>query len=233
MVRWRAALSFVDPIDRDNRDGFDSDTKLILCEGKSDAAFFRDLLANRGIQGYRIGFPEPDHTALGHGRPAMRSYLESAVVRPGFKRHVKTVVVVSDNDLPNAFDVVKDLIPEDSYARPDAVRTIAREDNKIDTAIVLVPFAPLGALEALILEALEWGLVKKQALQAYRWITGVSRWPHLKQDKMRIRCIIAASCEKNPDCSLTWMWKASNTGIPFSLSHTAFTPLATYLGSIP
>jgi len=65
-----------------------------------------------------------------------------------------------------------------------------------------------GALEHLILE-----IVKTErpdlitCVEDYRKCTmGAKAWDDNSDAKMKMQCIVAATCEKNPYCSLSWIW---------------------------
>jgi hypothetical protein len=224
-------LSFVDPIDSENRRDFDADVTLILCEGKSDASLFRHLLDARGEAGFRIGFPDKDHTAYGHGKTQFQGFLDVAPLRSGFLRHVKRVVIVTDNDHAEAFPDAAAQVPEDHFARPKQPGVAEHANGKISVAVMLVPEASAGAIESIILAACEWSAAQMKCLDDYCVCTNISGWSQSQLDKMRLRCVIAATCATNPDCSVTWMWKDSNKGLPFKLTSPSLDQLVMRLKS--
>ncbi len=85
-----------------------------------------------------------------------------------------------------------------------------------------------GALETLCLQAAAKanpGAMK--CVEEFFNCAKISDWTKTKQDKMKLRSLIAASYRKNPDLSLASLWKKNPDLIP--LTDTAFDPIAKIL----
>lgn len=223
-----ASRSGKDALDIEN-EGPLTQARLILCEGKSDASFIRRLLNERKLTGFQIGFPNQT-TARAFGKDAFGSYLEFLKPRRGFNglRHL-VVLADADENPESSLSSVQEHLRKAQFAAPDEVGRTNREQSPSVTILMLPGPNSKGNLETLLLQAVQDHALAK-CFEEYRRCCGIDGWPIGAGSKAMLTAIIAATCRKNPSCSLTWMW--GQEGNPISLTHTAFDALVLALTDI-
>ncbi len=82
----------------------------------------------------------------------------------------------------------------------------------------------------MILGACDWPSI--ECLEEYQACVGLEEWSASKIAKMRLRCIIAATCRRNPECSTSYMWSTENTHIPISIAHRSFNWIAEFFRAV-
>jgi len=94
---------------------------------------------------------------------------------------------------------------------------------------MMIPTAgAAGALETLCLEAAARANPATMAcVEQFAECSNISNWTRSKQDKMKLRALIAALHKTNPDLSLASLWDKNPDLIP--LNDAAFTPIADVL----
>jgi hypothetical protein len=215
--------SKLDELDRANQDPLSQPT-FILCEGKSDAAFFFRLTRERGLNGFQFGWAG--------GKTEFGSYLNGlrTRIKTGFER----VIIVRDCDEnpQGAFDDVVAQIrtaQDHPYPIPVAPKIIATERTPHIAVLLLPDSNQNGTLETILVESIRDRRPDLfQCMLTYAQCTGTVNWDIGKYSKMQLHSLIAASCPKNPGCSLTIIWADRDN--PIALDHPCFNPLCDYLG---
>lgn len=178
---------------------------LILCEGQGDKHIFCALIESLNLQGkFDVVFPYPSS-----GRGGFGKFLKTLYdAEPNFSEHVKAVLIISDNDedRERSFgEISSGLEKTNLFGVPIAERTIAVRTNSPAPKIIvlMIPIDNLGNIETLCVEAAysKWEI--KPALDEYVNGTQAGTWGIGKQSKMRMHCILAATCLDNPGVSLT------------------------------
>jgi hypothetical protein len=205
---------------------------LILCEGKGDAAFFRALTAKHGLDGFQIGYPsEEKGMGGGFGKDAFAGFLKGLPTRSGYKSTLRTILIATDNDSnpDESFRKVSTRIGEAGLTVPTRPLEIAQGTPRV-TVLMLPEGGKPGVLETLLLAACDKSPTVTKCLEEYADCTGAKTWPQGQLDKMRLRSLISASCQQDPECSITWIWKKNYN--PISLDNACFDPLLTFLRQI-
>ncbi len=202
---------------------------LILCEGQGDAAFLRHLIQKRGLPDFEIKHPKEGEAG---GKSAFGQRLDALKIQPGFEK-LSAVIVVSDNDdEPNSsFGEIQKQIQWAGFAVPAEPLQIARGPNLPATVVVMLPWVKQpGDLEALCLRAAydRWPDLKR-CLDAYCRCAATDSWKPGKQFKMRLRCLLSAACEFDPNTSLVYAWSDQRRGNLIPLDHPCFSQLAEFL----
>ena len=205
-------------------------SRLILCEGTHDVAFFSRLLDVHGISNYRIAAPQDPGGVPGFGR-ALRAIATSSEYNL-----VERILIVADNDEnPKAqFRKVRDEIQNSGhrYGIPDRSRLLTKSDDGLPSVeILMLPKnSEPGCLETLLLDPIYSQAQQVQpALDKYCGVTGIDSWSPSKSAKARLRIMVASLNRQNPDLSLAWIWKERRTAAFIPLSGPEFVKLASYL----
>lgn len=225
----------LDSLDRENQGPINQQI-LILCEGKGDASFFRELTRHRNLSGFQIGFPD-EQTSGAYGIDGFSRYLESLRVRNGFYSPLRAIIIVADNDLDpskqfsRVLKQIRKAANHHPYPLPSLPEQIVGSDlQKI--AVLMMPKAnEKGALETLLLEATSELKDLHQCLEKYCECAGTKAWNNItKLSKMRLNALIAASCSDNPACNVTNIWKQKKN--PIALGHKCFDHIESFLKKV-
>ena len=199
---------------------------LILCEGKSDAAFFLALLQDRGIDNYWPIYPTGDSGDW--GRSGYSRTLEGLRARAGFKNVTKLIVTGDNDGNPDKqwVDLRADVRGK-GYMCPDEPFVLSEQGEPRVAAIMLPGTGRHGNLETLLLDGCSWDATQQGCLDTYCECFKYDDWKEGNKAKMRLRCMIAASCSKDPQISTVRIWNDQDN--PISISHSCFDPLADFL----
>lgn len=207
--------------------------KLVVCEGKTDKRFFDALLRARNIEGFDVYYPNlSEEKDDGGGIDKVGRHLRAIGVQEDFIRNVHSVVVASDNDDDNALTRVCGQVAGGGYNRPIQVNQMTATKGKPDIGIILLPEQSPGCLETLCREAayVKWPELRFP-LSAFMSNTPSAGWGPTKQAKTAIECILAVTCEKQPEVILGNIWqKAPKFRIPLDVP--AFDYIESFLRSI-
>ena len=215
--------SKLDELDTENQ-GPLTQPSLILCEGRSDAAFFFRLTRERKLNGFQVGW-------VG-GKTQFGSYLNGlrTRIKPGFQR----VIIVRDCD-ENPQEAFDDIVAQIKIAKnhpypiPVAPKTVATTGTPHISVLLLPDSNQKGTLETLlVLSIRDRHPDLYKCMLAYADCTGTTNWDIGKYSKMQLHSMIAAACPKNPGCSLTIIWADRDN--PICLDHECFRPICDYLG---
>ena len=210
--------------------GDENASRLILCEGAHDVAFFERLLGVHGISNYRIAAPEDPGGVPGFGR-ALR-----AIATGTEYNIVERILIVADND-ENPKDqlrVVQEEIRKSGhrYGVPDRSRRLTNSEEGLPAVeILMLPKTCVpGCLETLLLDPIYAQAQQvKPALDKYCGVTGIDSWGPSKSAKARLRIMVASLNRQNPDLSLAWIWNERRTAALIPLTGSEFVKLASYL----
>ena len=178
---------------------------LVLCEGQGDQGFYERLLSlHRLADKFNVSVP------INTGKDGFGEYLGASSGAPTFREFVKAILVIADNDDDpvKAFaDVQKQLKDTDHFPVPDADKTVSRRQGVQSIVVLMLPFGRPGNLETLCVEAAEekWQLTAH--IENYLAQTEAKDWGLSKQSKMKMQCVLAATCKKQPDITLAGHWK--------------------------
>ncbi len=186
---------------------------LLICEGASDAAFFRELLRARGRNDVHVRATRDLGTF--QGNTAFASALRGARVVRGFE-NIRRIVIATDNDddQSTSFLAVKSQI-DDLVSGPDSLpdfcaptQPFTSTTGPVSLAIMMVPTdSNTGTLESLLFAAAETMNSKNSAaVQALATIAGVDSWKPQKQAKMKVRSFLACTHESAPDVPVGQIW---------------------------
>jgi len=199
---------------------------LIVGEGEGDSAFFRHLLANRGIAGFQA------EDAGGSGN--FRNHLQGLNIRSGINR-LRALIVVGDNEETpdDCFKRIRSHLKKADLPVPNNPLELAPRTTGFPVAVMMIPFDKArGALESLLLKAATDHLVvPARCVGNYCQCINTSTWPKTASDKMRLRCMIAAAWPEDPNIGLQWALSPDRKLIP--LNHPCFDEVAQWLSDFP
>jgi hypothetical protein len=143
--------------------------------------------------------------------------------------NVSGILVVADAD-DNADNAFKEVSTHFTGKFRAPKKPFSVEKGVFRTGIFLLPgVGKVGALEHLVLDVVQNErpdiLACVDTLRSCT--TGATPWDHKKDAKMKMQCVIASTCEKNPYCSLAWAWDYKS--IPVSISSPALKELSDFL----
>lgn len=213
---------------RDNPINF-TESRLILCEGNSDAAFFDALIRARSLPRANVRTVGDLTSSPGDGQ--FGAALQAAAPLIGFGG-LKDIVIVIDCDenagaaLEKISKQIQELPPmdEDTGLRfPVPNKLLQKEVGEkngdiVAPSIVVLPVPGLnqrGALESLCYQAAVREKPEKSfCVDGLVSCAGVSHWSSSKLAKARLRAFLAIANEKDPDLALSLLWKRAPEMVP-------------------
>ena len=225
------------PIRRPPRDTFTL-PRLIICEGPSDEAFFRALIAARPLPEFCIRHTGESNVEGSGGISRFGDLLKSIPSWNGFYQ-LTDIILVADNDLTpqENFDNVCEQIssvgpygvPPQQYPVPSRpLKTIAGLHN---ITVLMVPSEnEPGVLETLCLTAAVAAAPDITACtEKFANCTNADEWENPNNlTKMKLRSLLTAQSERNPLVGLGMVWNQNPGLIP--LNHEVFDPIVDFLG---
>lgn len=204
-------------------------SRLLLCEGQGDEAFFRHLITERGLPQFQIVFPKKEGTPA--GKDAFGHFLVGLRAAPGVEK-LAGILIVSDNDNDphRSFGLVQGQIRSaEKYAVPNNPLEPAKVAGLPTIVVMMIPWTgEPGNLETLCLTSAYAGRTEiKVCLDAYCQCTGTDRWDVKRQSQMRMRSLLSAICASDPNTGLPYVWSRRENLIP--LNHTCFDQVSDFL----
>jgi len=188
-----------------------------------DKTFFSELIRARRLPAFQAHFPHEANETTG-GIDKFGQFLLGNI-NEQFLRTVRGVLVIADNDTDPAanFDSVRNQIGDAGYGVPDRqLEFVVSPDPLPPIAVMMLPLNNLpGNLESVIKPAaLEKWPALEGPLNAYFAASPANGWAVGKQDKMKIQCVIAATCEANPYCTVSTLYRENEQyHIPLDSPH--------------
>lgn len=188
----------------------------VLCEAAADANTFSALIKQNNLPDI-FQFEYPDDEKYGFGKDAFWSKLSPLALWADIE-DLKGIILLRDtDDKPDtALRELKQQLRKANKEQGDFPDIFFAEPNDFLTPSVggtypilfaSVPFSKPGCLETLILPAVEKAFSEhKNCLDKYEACCNINDWPLAKQHKMRLACLVATICEKDPTCSVSNMW---------------------------
>ena len=183
--------------------------RLILCEGTTDKAFFCELIRAKRLPDFQVNFPY-DAKETSSGVTKFGRFLEGAKV-VDFQQIVQGLLLVADRDDNSArqFDLVCDQLRDEGFGVPARELEFVRSPQGLPpVAIMMLPLNQQeGNLETVLRPvALDHWNTLADPLDNYFQASEAVRWNLGRQDKMKIQCLIAATCEPNPCGSISTIY---------------------------
>jgi hypothetical protein len=212
--------------------------KLLVCEGVTDEAFFRALIAARKLQTFCIR-TTADSGGAG-GNSGFAHFLTGLPTWPNFYQ-LQHIVIVADNDddPTRSFDRVRAqvaqaqpaAIPRVSYGVPAQPQQSAPGTPAAVTVLMLPWTGIVGNLEALCLEAVSHAhLAAAECVNRFAECSGVNAWSINAQSKMKMCTFLAGKNHQNPSLGLGNVWRDNPGLIP--VDDGCFDEIADFLASI-
>lgn len=203
---------------------------LIVCEGGADKAFLCELIRKRGLPDFQVEFPIREGDKTG-GWSKYEHFLKSIKTNEGFISKVRALLVVADNDdnpRKRFAEIRAQLQAAGGYGVPEEPLQVARSARDLpDVVIMMIPLRDQpGALEAMLLPAVydKWPALKGP-LDKYLGVSPANDWDDRRKAKMRMQCVLAATCKEDPNTPLRWIWKR-NQEYHIPVDHNSFDGIA-------
>jgi hypothetical protein len=217
---------------REPRKFFDG-PRLIMCEGRADAAVLRELVKQRELPEYQIRTSE-DAGASG-GIDSFHRLLDAIRTWSGFEKLQQLSIVADADDDPhgNFQRVRRQVEAAKIYPVPTEplVEAFPQEGAGVPSVrIVILPSAgEQGCLETLCLSAaLSISAPYAACVEAFAACADVETWPRVaKRHQMKLTALLAVSHPKNPAIGLGNVWRDARHLIP--LDHAVFDALSDIL----
>lgn len=183
--------------------------RLILCEGTTDKAFFCELIRAKNLPDFQVNFPY-GNTETSGGISNFGRFLKGAKLL-GFETTVQAILLVADrdDDSDGQFEVVQNQLRDEGFGVPRRELQYVKSPDGLPTiAIMMLPLdMPEGNLETVLRPvALDHWNALAGPLDDYFRASEAPRWHIGRQDKMKIQCLIAATCEPNPYGSISTIY---------------------------
>jgi len=206
---------------------------LIVCEGGADKAFFQELIQKRSLPDFQVQYPLRKGDVTG-GWTKYAHFLNDIKTNEGFIRNVKAILVTADNDddPPTRFSEIQEQIRRaGGYGVPDAELQVARSAGTLpDIVIMMLPLnGTPGTIESCLLpSALSKWPELESPLEEYLRCSPANDWEDRKKAKMKMQCVLAATCRQDPNTSISLLWgRPEDYHIP--VDHTCFDGIANIL----
>ena len=192
--------------------------RLIVYEGEGDRAFFKALIAGRSLQNFRL-YKRPSKMLEGVG--SFEQILKSVTAGTDYE-NCSLVVIVADNDAEpeKSFrGIIRQIKAARRFAIPQKPREVANAGQQMAVSVLMLPWDDVpGDLETVCFEAAARAHRKIAAcVEAYVQCVGAKQWGVSQISKLRLRCLIAASCRKDPNTGLQYAWEAQGGRRPKNL----------------
>lgn len=198
---------------------------VVVCEGFQDLGLICTLLKHLNINNCDVTYPKKIEG--GNGKDAICKMVTLLGGRP----LVEGVLIVADAD-SNPAGAFKTLCQGmDRFPVPKAPFVVEKSRSMRSGVYLLPGSGKTGALEHLILEVIKSERPDLIAcVETYRQCTaGKTAWSDNDDAKMKMQCIVAATCEKNPYCSLSWIWDSKYKQIPVDIASPVLKELSDFL----
>jgi hypothetical protein len=201
-----------------------TESRLIICEGKADVAFFDHLIQGRGLPGFQVLSAE--------GKDGYERVLVALSAAPGFDR-IAGILVVGDNDLdpPAAFFNIQEQIRAvGTYPVPNHPGEAVKNQGYPAVVVMMVPWQErVGCLETLLIEAVDDVRHDlKLCVDTYAACAHADAWNEVEQSKMKLQSLISAICRSDPNTPVSFAWSRNEDIIP--LDRPCFDQIANFLG---
>jgi len=212
-------------------------SRLILCEGPSDEAFFRTLIEMRRLPEFSIRHTgDADLSRIG-SITKFGLLLEGIPSWVGFDLVTDIVIIANNDDDPagnfgRVCEQIRNAAPFGTPPRSYDVPSIPLEKTSGAPTIpvMMIPAAGrVGNLETLCLEAaVDSAPAVASCVDELATCTGAAAWPEKSRlGTMKLRCILASRHKPNPFIGLGNVWREVPSLIP--LNHTSFVDVANFL----
>lgn len=214
--------------------------KLIVSEGDGDAAFFRNLIRVYSLDGFSI-YNRPKGGKIAPGVDAYEAILNSVNVATEFE-NVSLVLIVADCDSSpvNEFKrVVKQIRKSGDFPIPTKPREIATSAGQKSVCVLMLPWDN----EAGSLETICYSLASRKrpsiaaCIESFVNCVNATTWNPQQLSKLKLRCLLASSCPKDPNTGLPYAWdkgkKRPKELIPLNRKNKMITRVVEFLKNLP
>ncbi len=200
-----------------------TESRVIVCEGKGDVAFFEHLIQKRGLPGFQV--------LPADGKDRYERVLVALSAAPGFEG-ISGILVVGDNDLdpPAAFRNIQQQIgAAGGYGVPNHPSEPVKSAGFPAVVVMMVPSPEgIGCLETLLIGAVyDVRPNLKPCVDAYAACTHADAWNEVEQSKMNLQVLISGVCRSDPNTPVSYAWSRNEDIIP--LDRPCFDQIADFL----
>ena len=204
-------------------------SRLLLCEGPEDVAFFQKLIEVRKLPRFRV----KDTSGRG-SKAAGNSRYWSALEALKFEIAIKDILIVADNDEypATSFSSVCKQVKKVYGVEKVPQRPLEKLGHNPSITIFMLPWEnELGSLESLCIEASR-SVNRPFAVHVdtFSALIGADNWPTAtRRHKMWLRTMLAACCVRDPFVFLGSVFRDPRNGNLIPLDHPSFQRVANVL----
>ncbi len=200
-----------------------TESRVIVCEGKADVAFFEHLIQKRGLPGFQV--------LPADGKDGYERVSVALSAAPAFDG-ISGILVVGDNDLdPGAafLNIQKQIRAAGGYGVPNGPGEAVKNGRFPAVVVMMIPFHErMGCLESLLIEAVyDVRPNLKSCVDAYVACTHAGAWNQVEQSKMKLQVLISGVCRSDPNTPVSYAWSRNENIIP--LDRTCLDEIADFL----
>ena len=201
----------------------------VIGESYADGVFITAVAQAHGVPVFDFTAP-PGEDGVALGKGGFKTHLNG--MQNFIKRgRVSRVVVIGDNDDNHAnavADVQRAIREAYGYPPPTAAPCQMSKTGSLGVGFVMLPgTGQNGCLETLLLKATMHGALTNQCLDSWMMCSGFPTNPQNDFDKFRVRSLLAASIQDEPNITLKRIWTKASS--PIRANDPAFTWIATFL----
>lgn len=197
-------------------------SRLLLCEGPDDIAFFEQLIGIRGLPRFRIR-----DTGGRNSKAAGNTRFGLALNALKIESGVKDILIVADNDeapdksFSNVCKQIRDAYDSDKVPR----RPLEKVSNNPSIMVLMIPWeGELGCLETLCEQAARTPNAQIAGhVDVFAALLGAENWDkQTRRSKLWMRTMLAASCERDPFVFLGNVFRHQRNRHLIPLDHPSF-----------
>lgn len=211
-------------------------SRLLLCEGPDDAAFFNRLIEVRNLRRFEVRFTNSKTDKTG-GNTKFGLKLRAIKFNPAYDK-IRNILIVSDNDTDPATSL-KNVIKQVKQAEllPAPIAELVASTSRPVVTIMMLPLGGQGGNIEYVCSHV--AKRKRPAMRAhienFSAVVGAGQWTNSRRGKMELRAALAVTCERNPCVELVSVFQTpryrQDNLIP--LTDNAFKPIVDILEAIP
>jgi len=198
--------------------------RVIVCEGFHEAKLVCRLLKRLNLTNCDVTFPKAKE-----GKDGIAEVVGLLCANPGFNIDGIAVIRDADKDPDKALEAACEGFAA-PFEPPSKAFSIERKKQR-SSAIFLMPGkGKTGTLEHLLFDVV--AATHKDLADNVSSFEALSprmaEWEENQKAKMRMQCAVAAFCEKNPQCSLAYIWSTEEDN-PLDIDSPIFQELRDFL----
>ncbi len=212
------------------------DAPILIAEGLHEDSFFKALARARGLPAFNIPNREKGEPT-GNGSFTSRLTALHIASAPEFVNAAYVLVVADNAACPERLfsQIAGDIVRSRCWSKPNGPRERVESTEGLPPLyLLMLPWDDdKGCLETLCYTAAASNYpVAADCVTKYIRCASLSVRPIEKLDKIRIRCLISAICEDDPNTTLQYAWSGDCPDM-IPLDHHCFDKIVAWIKTLP